>query len=162
MATLWLLDDYSRQHLTRAPQTISRTSKPQAWGIPNQKRKVIHEPVMETQVLHPKHPSEVTTKRRQGVSSTLFDPRSSKMRCLDVAGLLVMKRKLEDRQNNKIPCSIGIPDSSNEFQIRHTILGTVAVGSLLDVQLRGKSLNLHHSIQIYLLRVLSQHHHLRN
>ena len=60
MATIWILDEYSRLKLIRTPQVKSKTSKPQAWGIPNRKRKIFHEPVMETKVVKPKQALNIT------------------------------------------------------------------------------------------------------
>ena len=56
MATVWILDEYSRLNLTETPSssiTKSRTLKSQAWGIPNRKRTVVHKPVMETKLCRP-------------------------------------------------------------------------------------------------------------
>jgi hypothetical protein len=74
MATIWILDEYSRLKLIRTPQVKSKTSKPQAWGIPNRKRKIFHEPVMDTKVVKPKQALNITntSDKREGMKSTFL------------------------------------------------------------------------------------------
>ena len=131
MATIWMLDEYSRKNLVQAPSSKSKTSRPQAWGIPNQKRKITHEPVMETKVVRPKHISNAVPKKQQGLTSTLFDPRPVGKQGLDINGLNEMSEKLKKNGLN-IQYARMVPSIEN-FKVTTTVVGVVAQGSLLDV-----------------------------
>ncbi len=138
MATIWMLDEYSRKNLVQAPSSKSKTSRPQAWGIPNQKRKITHEPVMETKVVRPKHISNAVPNKQQGLTSTLFDPRPVGKQGLDINGLNEMSEKLKKSGLN-IPYARMVPSIEN-FKVTTTVVGVVAQGSLLDVQLKNARL----------------------
>ena len=134
LVTVWLLDKYSRLNLTETPSssiTRSRTSKPQAWGIPNRKRTVVHKPVMETKLCRPKHITEhVAKKRKQGLVSNLFDPRPFKRQCLDVDGLKRMNQKLQE-MTSTVPYA-KVLDQNEEIEVITTV-GVIAKGSLLHM-----------------------------
>ena len=138
IATIWMLDEYSRKNLVQATSSKSKTSKPQAWGIPNQKRKITHEPVMETKVVRPKHISDAVPKKQQGLTSTLFDPRPVGKQGLDINGLNEMSEKLKKNGLN-IPYARMVP-SIEKFKVTTTVVGVVAQRSLLDVQLKNARL----------------------
>ncbi len=97
IATIWMLDEYSRKNLVQATSSKSKTSKPQAWGIPNQKRKITHEPVMETKVVRPKHISDAVPQKttRFKNNNHSFDPRPVGKQGLDINGLNEMSEKLK-------------------------------------------------------------------
>ena len=103
MATIWLLDEYSRLGLSETPYnsrstTKSRTSKPQGWGVPSRKRTIVHKPVMETTLSRPRLITDTTEKKKnQGLSPNLFDPRPLKRRCIDVEGFNTMNEKLRKK-----------------------------------------------------------------
>ena len=114
MATMWTLDEYSRLKLTHTPSLK-----------PNRKRTVIHEPVMETKVVRPKHHSYDANKKRQGIKSTFFDPRPLEKRCLDAAGLKEKSKKLQQCKPN-IPYAKMISSSVVNVEVTKTIVKYLA------------------------------------
>ena len=71
----------------------------------------------------------------QGLTSTLFDPRPVTKRGLDINGLNEMSGKLKKNGLN-IPYAKMVP-SLEKFSVTTTVVGVVAQGSLLDVQLKN-------------------------
>ena len=102
-------------------------------GIPG-KRTVQHNPVMSQKLFKPRHASDTSGRKRRGVYPTLFDPRPSKLRKLDVESVGMLKQNLQ-KVNPSAPFSKMIPDV-NDIVLIDTIVGEVAKGSVLHVQLK--------------------------
>ena len=133
MAVIWKLDEISRKKTVEQVENRSCTSKPRKWGIPG-KRTVQHNPVMSQKFFKPRHASDTSGRKRRGVYPTLFDPRPSKLRKLDVESVGVLKQNLQ-KVNPSVPFSKMIPDV-NDIVLIDTTVGEVAKGSLLHVQLK--------------------------
>ena len=133
MAVIWKLDELSRKNTVEQVDNRSCTSKPRKWGIPG-KRTVQHNPVMSQKLFKPRHASDTSGRKRRGVYPTLFDPRPSKLRKLDVESVGMLKQNLQ-KVNPSAPFSKMIPDV-NDIVLIDTIVGEVAKGSVLHVQLK--------------------------
>ena len=133
MAVIWKLDEISRKNTVEQVDNRSCTSKPRKWGIPG-KRTVQHNPVMSQKLFKPRHASDTSGRKRRGVYPTLFDPRPSKLRKLDVESVGMLKQNLL-KVNPSVPFSKMIPDV-NDIVLIDTIVGEVAKGSVLHVQLK--------------------------
>ena len=136
MAVIWKLDELSRKNTVEQVDNRSCTSKPRKWGIPG-KRTVQHNPVMSQKLFKPQHASDTSGRKRRGVYPTLFDPRPSKLRKLDVESVGMLKQNLQ-KVNPSAPFSKMIPDV-NDIVLIDTIVGEVAKGSVLHVQLQCRS-----------------------
>lgn len=138
MAVIWKLDDMSRNKQLCKPFDDDRpcTSKPRKWGIPG-RREVEHTPVMMSKILKPRHQTDTPGRKRRGVLPTLFDPRPLKSRNLDPKAV----EKLRDRVieiNPNIPFAKMTPNST-DISLVDTVIGLVAKGSVLHLQLKGFS-----------------------
>ena len=133
MAVIWKLDELSRKNTVEQVDNRSCTSKPRKWGIPG-KRTVQHNPVMSQKRFKPRHVSDTSGRKRRGVYPTLFDPRPSKLRKLDVESVGMLKQNLQ-KVNPSAPFSKMIPDV-NDIVLIDTIVGEIAKGSVLPVQLK--------------------------
>ena len=129
----WKLDELSRKNTVEQVDNRSCTSKPRKWGIPG-KRTVQHNPVMSQKLFKPRHASDTSGRKLRGVYPTLFDPRPSKLRKLDVESVGMLKQNLQ-KVNPSAPFSKMIPDV-NDIVLIDTIVGEVAKGSVLHVQLK--------------------------
>ena len=134
MAVIWKLDEISRKNTVQQVDNRSCTSKHRKWGIPG-KRTVQHNPVMSQKLFKPRHASDTSGRKRRGVYPTLFDPRPSKFRKLDTESVGMLKQNLQ-KVNPSVPFSKMIPDV-NDIVLIDTIVGKVAKGSVLHVQLKG-------------------------
>ena len=143
MAVIWKLDEISRKTTVQQVDNRSCTSKPRKWGIPG-KRTVHHNPVMSQKLFKPRHASDTPGRKRRGVHPTLFDPRPSKWRKLDVESVGMLKQNLQ-RVNPAVPFSKMIPDV-NDIVLIDTIVGKVAKGSLLHLQLKEIGTNIQPSV----------------
>ena len=132
MAVIWKLDEISRRNTVEQVVNCSCTSKPRKWGILG-KRTVQHNPVMSQKLFKPRHASDTLGRKRRGVYPTHFDPRPSKLRKLDEESVGMLKQKLQ-KVNPSVPFSKMIP-VVNKIVLTDTIVGEVAKGSLLHVQL---------------------------
>lgn len=107
MAVIWKLDEIFRKNTVEQVDNRSCTSKPRKWGIPG-KRTVQHNPVMSQKLFKTPHASDTSRRKRRGVYPTLFDPRPSKLRKLDVESVGMLKQNL---QKSDPVCSIFKDDS---------------------------------------------------
>ena len=95
---------------------------------------------MSQKLFKPRHQSDTPGKKRRGVYPTLFDPRPSKLRKLDKASVGKLKQNLQN-VNPAVPFSKMIPDV-DDIEIIHTVVGEVARGSVLHVQLKEFGTNI--------------------
>ena len=133
MPVIWKLDEISRKTTVEQVDNRSCTSKPRKWGIPR-KRTVQHNPVMSQKLFKPRHASDTSGRKRRDVYPTLFDPRPSKLRKLDVESVGMLKQNLQ-KVNPSVPFSKMIPNV-NDIVLIDSIVGEVAKCSVLNVQLK--------------------------
>jgi hypothetical protein len=138
MAVIWKLDEMSRNNMLQKPVEDNRacTSKPRKWGIPG-KREVNHEPVMSSKLVKPRHQLDLPSRKRRGVFPTLFDPRPSKYRKLSPEAV----QKFRDNicvKNSSIPFAKLTPNSE-DIILTDSIVGSIAKGSVLEMQLKDFS-----------------------
>ena len=133
MAVIWKLDEISRKDGVQPADKRSCTSKPRKWGIPR-KRTVQNNPIMTQKLFKPRLSLDIMGRKRRGVYPTLFDPRTSKSRKIDLEYVGKLKQNLQ-KINPDVPLSKKIPDVDN-IKLVDTIVGEVAYGSALQVQLR--------------------------
>lgn len=136
MAVVWKLEDMTRKSelIKSVPDSLPCTSKPREWGKGN-KREVEFHPVMASNLVKPRHSSDLPGRKRRGVLSKLYDPRPPKCQKLDVEGMLKLKQDLQNINPN-IPFAAMLPDEIPIPTVT-TIVGTVAKGSTLHKQLQG-------------------------
>ena len=89
---------------------------------------------MSQKLFKPRHASDTSGRKRRGVYPTLFDARPSKLRKLDVESVGMLKQNLQ-KLNPSVPFSKMIPNV-NDIVLIDTIVGEVAKGSVLHVQLK--------------------------
>lgn len=138
MAVIWKLDEMSRNNKLQKLIQDDRacTSKPRKWGIPG-RREVEHEPVMASKLVKPRHQSDTPSRKRRGVFPTLFDPRPSTSRNLSPEAVDKFRENVI-ATNPSIPFAKMTPDS-NDIIIVDSIVGLIAKGSVLDLQLKDFS-----------------------
>ena len=135
MALIWKLEDMTRKSELRdfTPDNRCCTSKPRQWGKGN-KREVEFHPVMASNVIKPRHSSDLPGRKRRGVQSQFYDPRPPKSRKLDVTGIVKLKRDLQNINPN-IPFAAMLPEEKSISTVM-TLVGTVAKGSTIHKQLQ--------------------------
>ena len=133
MAVIWKLDEISRKDGVQPAGKRSCTSKPRKWGISG-KRTVQHNPIMTQKLFKPRLSLDIKGRKRRGVYPTLFDPRPSKSRKIDLESVGKLKKNLQ-KLNPDVPLSKMIPDV-DDIKLVDTIVGEVAYGSALHVQLK--------------------------
>ena len=81
MALIWKLEDMMRKSELRnfAPDNRCCKSKPRQCGK-GHKREVEFHPVMASNVIKPRHSSDLPGRKRRGVQSQFYDPRPPKYR----------------------------------------------------------------------------------
>ena len=138
MAVIWKLDEMSRNSKLKKPTQDDRacTSKPRKWGIPG-RREVEHEAVMASKLVKPRHLLDTPGRKRRGVFPTLFDPRPSKYRKLSPESVEKFRDNLS-ATNPSIPFAKMTPNS-NDIILVDSIVGLIAKGSVLDLQLKDFS-----------------------
>ena len=138
MAVIWKLDEMSRNSKLQKPTQDDRacTSKPRKWGIPG-RREVEHEAVMASKLVKPRHILDTPGRKRRGVFPTLFDPRPSKYRKLSPESVEKFRDNLS-ATNPSIPFAKMTPNS-NDIILVDSIVGLIAKGSVLDLQLKDFS-----------------------
>ena len=99
-----------------------------------EKRTVQHNPVMSQKLFKPRQASDTSGRKRRSVYSTLFDPRPSKLRKLDVESVGMLKQNLQE-VNPSVPFSKMIPDV-NDIVLIDRIVEEVVKGSVPHVQLK--------------------------
>ena len=92
---------------------------------------------MSQKLFKPRYASDTSGRKRRGVYPTLFDPRPSKLRKLDVEFVGMLKQNLKI-VNLSVPFSKMIPDV-NDVVLIDTIVVEVAKGSVLQVFSLGPS-----------------------
>ena len=132
------LDEISRNKLLTNQCKDDRpcTSKPRKWGIP-WKRTVTHEPIMASQLLKPRHQTEIPGRKIRGVLSTFYDPRPVKSRKLDPEAIENFRDAVFG-VNSSVPFSKMTPNSSDTVLVDY-LLGKVCRGSFLHLQLKDFS-----------------------
>ena len=135
MALIWKLEDMTRKSELRdfTPDNRCCTSKPRQWGK-GHKREVEFHPVMASNVIKPRHSSDLPGRKRRGVQSQFYDPRPPKSRKLDVTGIVKLKRDLQNINPN-IPFAAMLPEEKSISTVM-TLVGTVAKGSTIHKQLQ--------------------------
>ena len=137
IAVIWKLDDMSRNKFKKhVYDDCACTSKPRKWGIPG-RREVEHEPVMASKLVKPRHQSDVPSRKRRGVLPNLFDLHPKKYKKLDPKEVEKFRDNL-NATNPSIPFVKITPDS-NDIIVVDSVVGSIAKGSVLDLQLQDFS-----------------------
>ena len=135
MAVIWKLEDMTRKsELTNStPNNPLCASKPRQWGK-GHRRGVQFHPVMASNVVEPRHASDLPGRKRRGIQSQFYDPRPPKCQKLDFDSMIKLKHDLQS-VNPIIPFAAMLPDETSVPTVM-TIVGTVAKGSVIHKQLR--------------------------
>ena len=135
MAVIWKLEEMTRKSelKTLTHDSLPCTSKPRQWGKGHRWEVEFH-PVMASNVVQPRHASDLPGGKRRGIQSQFYDPRPPKCQKLDVDGMVKLKHDLQSI-NPTIPFVAMLPDEKSIPTIQ-TIVGTVAKGSIIHKQLQ--------------------------
>ena len=89
---------------------------------------------MASNVVQPRHASDLPGRKGRGIQSQFYDPRPPKCQKLDVDGMVKLKHDLQSI-NLTIPFAAMLPDEKS-IPTTQTIVGTVAKGSIIHKQLQ--------------------------
>ena len=92
---------------------------------------------MASKVVKPRHQSDLPSRKRRGVLPNLFDPRPKKYRKLDPKEVEKFRDNL-NATNPSIPF-VKMTTDSNDVIVVDSIVGSIAKGSVLDLQLKDFS-----------------------
>ena len=89
---------------------------------------------MASKLIKPRHHADTPGHKRRGVLSTFFDPRPLKYRHLDPEAVEKFRENTA-RANSRVPFGKMTPSASDIILV-NTLIGTVAKGSVLQMQLK--------------------------
>ena len=89
---------------------------------------------MASNVVKPRHASDLPGRKRRGIQSHFYDPRPPKCQKLDVDSMIKLKYDLQS-VNPIIPFAAMLPDKTSVPTVI-TIVGTVAKNSIIHKQLQ--------------------------